>query len=44
MKNTLTFLLLMMISIGFGLQSCEKKTEKFIEEASVKHLTLTNCI
>lgn len=37
MKNTLTFLLLMMISIGFGLQSCGKKTEKSIEEASVKN-------
>jgi hypothetical protein len=29
MKKTVTFLLLLMISVGFGLQSCEKKTENY---------------
>ena len=33
MKNKLNIILLLMISIGFGLQSCEKKTEKPIVES-----------
>ncbi|MCW3167004.1 hypothetical protein OMO38_00555 [Chryseobacterium sp. 09-1422] len=34
MKKTVTFLLLLMISVGFGLQSCEKKTEKPIDKSN----------
>lgn len=37
MKNTFISLLLIMTSLGFGLQSCEKKTEKTTEKKSIKN-------
>lgn len=44
MKNTLTFLLLMMIFIGFGLQSCEKKNKKASNLDSPKSMKNDNVV
>lgn len=41
MKNNLTFLLLMMIPIGFGLQSCGKKKEK-ITDSTISNDSIGN--
>lgn len=39
MKNTLRFVLLLMIFLGFGLQSCEKKTENAMKENLIQKKT-----